>query len=508
MSAARPASARTRSARLRWSRARPARRPRRERDVPVLAYFRGDDGYIARPRRRRDRQAARGRHGRAARSAGGCRLPRPTPRAIGDAGRDGAAVRRRHGRRRRRSRAAPPRPRPTARRSRRRSATVAPGQRARVHRAGRRAGRRRSAALQGLEAAVLKAGGEARGVQGAQGRRARRLDRRPAPRSARCSSSRARRRSSPGGSAGSSARATSTASGRARSPSASSTSSRSTGRTTPVTEDDVRALVAEVVPDSTWAFLDAVAERRVDRSPAPLLDRLLETTPEPVITVQLHRRLRELLDRRRPHLAAGPARRTSCKAIGVTSVPGAEAGRAGAARGRLDELEDALEGVLDLDAMVKGAPDAGRPTAQRRLAFASGSRDRVAPAALTASAAGPRESKRRRSRDADAVTGDGPSVGGGPGLLLEHHVALDGEHAAARRTGRAARSAPGRCTAGGSPRTARPGSRSTAARIRSGSRKVVSKRVMMSRRLQLGQRSRRPDIGSSPGWRRPHWPTT
>ena len=51
----------------------------------------------------------------------------------------------------------------------------------------------------------------------------------------------------------------------------------------PVTEDDVRALVAEVVPDSTWAFLDAVAERR-PTSPGPLLDRLLETTPEPVVT--------------------------------------------------------------------------------------------------------------------------------------------------------------------------------------------------------------------------------
>ena len=32
----------------------------------------------------------------------------------------------------------------------------------------------------------------------------------------------------------------------------------------------------------------------MDRA-GPALDRLLETTPEPVITVQLHRRLRELL---------------------------------------------------------------------------------------------------------------------------------------------------------------------------------------------------------------------
>ena len=53
----------------------------------------------------------------------------------------------------------------------------------------------------------------------------------------------------------------------------------------PVTEADVRALVSEVVPDSTWAFLDAVADRKVAVA-APLLDRLLETTPEPVLLVQ------------------------------------------------------------------------------------------------------------------------------------------------------------------------------------------------------------------------------
>ena len=62
----------------------------------------------------------------------------------------------------------------------------------------------------------------------------------------------------------------------------------------PITIDDVRALVPEVIPDSTWAMLDAVAERRVDVA-GPLLDRLLDTTPLPVVIVQLHRRLRELL---------------------------------------------------------------------------------------------------------------------------------------------------------------------------------------------------------------------
>ena len=96
----------------------------------------------------------------------------------------------------------------------------------------------------------------------------------------------------------------------------------------PVSEDDVKALVAEVVPDSTWAILDAVAERRVDRA-GPALDRLLDTTPEPVITVQLHRRLRELLIAADLTVAARPAggHRQGDRR---PSVPGPEARRAGA----------------------------------------------------------------------------------------------------------------------------------------------------------------------------------
>ena len=48
----------------------------------------------------------------------------------------------------------------------------------------------------------------------------------------------------------------------------------------PITIADVRALVPEVIPDSTWAMLDAVADRRADVA-GPLLDRLLDTTPLP-----------------------------------------------------------------------------------------------------------------------------------------------------------------------------------------------------------------------------------
>ena len=181
----------------------------------------------------------------------------------------------------------------------------------------------------------------------------------------------------------------------------------------PVSEDDVRALVAEVVPDSTWAFLDAVAERKVAVA-APLLDRLLETTPEPVLLVQLHRRIRELIEVA-DHLAAGATPGSLVRTLGmkpfrVDKLVGQ------ARRWRVAELDDALEGLLDLDATVKGAPDSGATDAQRRLAFTLWMRERVAPAAPPRAAA---ERRRRRS------------VRGGPGLFLQDDVALDREHAAA-----------------------------------------------------------------------------
>jgi competence protein ComEC len=144
----------------------------------------------------------------------------------------------------------------------------------------------------------------------------------------------------------------------------------------PVSEDDVRALVAEVVPDSTWAFLDAVADRKAAVA-GPLLDRLLETTPEPVILVQLHRRVREVLEVA-DHLANGAAPGSLVRTLGmkpfrVDKLVGQ------ARRWRLDELDAALEGLLELDAMVKGAPDASATDAQRRLAFSLWIREKVAP---------------------------------------------------------------------------------------------------------------------------------
>jgi DNA polymerase III subunit delta len=142
-----------------------------------------------------------------------------------------------------------------------------------------------------------------------------------------------------------------------------------------VNEADVQALVAEVVPSSTWALLDAIGERRAQAA-GPLLDRLLDTTPEPVVLVQLHRRIRELIEVA-DHLARGATPGSLVRTMGMK--PFRVDKLAGQARQwTVAELEAALEGVLELDSMVKGAPGAGATEGQRRLAFALWVRDRVA----------------------------------------------------------------------------------------------------------------------------------
>ena len=63
----------------------------------------------------------------------------------------------------------------------------------------------------------------------------------------------------------------------------------------PVTIDDVQALVAEAVPGSMWAFVDAVAMRQRARA-LELLERLIDDKPAPVLLAVLHRRIRELIE--------------------------------------------------------------------------------------------------------------------------------------------------------------------------------------------------------------------
>ena len=131
--------------------------------------------------------------------------------------------------------------------------------------------------------------------------------------------------------------------------------------------DDVRALVAEAVPGSVWAFTDAVGERRVEQA-LERLDRLLGDTPEPVLLTVLHRRIRELIETG-DRLRAGERLPAIGKAMGVNSDFRMTKLADQAKAWTTSELTAALDGLVELDAMVKGAPGAGQDEAQRRLSF-------------------------------------------------------------------------------------------------------------------------------------------
>jgi DNA polymerase III delta subunit len=135
----------------------------------------------------------------------------------------------------------------------------------------------------------------------------------------------------------------------------------------PVTAEDVRALVAETTPASVWALSDAVGERRVDVA-VTALERLLDVTPEPVLLAVLHRRVVELLELG-DRVAAGAKLPDAARAMGVTSEYRAKTLAAQARQWTADELTAALRGLVELDAMVKGAPGFETDVAQRRLAF-------------------------------------------------------------------------------------------------------------------------------------------
>lgn len=139
--------------------------------------------------------------------------------------------------------------------------------------------------------------------------------------------------------------------------------------------EDVRALVAEVVPGSAWAFLDAIGQRRTARA-LEILERLLESTPELVILAQLHRRIRELIiaaDLR----ASGARNADIVKALGLKAYP-AELRVDQARQWTLEELDAALDGLVELDATVRGAPGTPAGDAQRRMAFSLWIAERVA----------------------------------------------------------------------------------------------------------------------------------
>jgi DNA polymerase III delta subunit len=141
----------------------------------------------------------------------------------------------------------------------------------------------------------------------------------------------------------------------------------------PVTTDDVRALVAETTPGSVWALTDAVGDRRGEVA-LTALDHLIDATPEPVLLAVLHRRVVELLELG-DRLAAGDALPAAARAMGINSSFRAERLAAQARHWTTDELTTALGGLVELDAMVKGAPGFEADTAQRRLAFTLWVRD-------------------------------------------------------------------------------------------------------------------------------------
>jgi DNA polymerase III delta subunit len=135
----------------------------------------------------------------------------------------------------------------------------------------------------------------------------------------------------------------------------------------PIRADDVEALVAEAVPGSVWAFTDAIGERRVERA-LGWLDRLFDSTAEPVLLAVLHRRIRELIETG-DRVAGGERLSAVGRAMGIASEFRMEKLRDQAKLWTTAELVAALDGLVELDAMVKGMPGAERNDAQRRLAF-------------------------------------------------------------------------------------------------------------------------------------------
>jgi DNA polymerase III delta subunit len=114
--------------------------------------------------------------------------------------------------------------------------------------------------------------------------------------------------------------------------------------------EDVKALVADAVPGSTWGFLDAVGMRRAAEA-AELADRL-DDVPSPVLVVHLHRRLRELISIA-DLLAAGSPAATLVRTMKLNPYR-AEMLANQARTWTLPELDAALAGLLALDSTLKG----------------------------------------------------------------------------------------------------------------------------------------------------------
>jgi DNA polymerase III delta subunit len=144
----------------------------------------------------------------------------------------------------------------------------------------------------------------------------------------------------------------------------------------PITIEDVRSLVAEAMPHTMWGFVDAIAMRQRRRG-LEMMERVLDDRPEPVVLAAVHRRLRELievLDRLQHGETPGSLVRS------MRLAPFRAETLARQAQGWTPEdLDHALEGLLELDAQIKGVGGERRDQAANRLAFDLWITDRVAP---------------------------------------------------------------------------------------------------------------------------------
>ncbi len=119
-----------------------------------------------------------------------------------------------------------------------------------------------------------------------------------------------------------------------------------------ISTQDVEALVAESIPGSTWAFLDAVGAR-AGAAAAMLAERLLaDGTPLPVLVAQVHRRLRDLL-LVREHLDAGSRPPEIVKQLKLQPFRAQKLSEQ-ARRWSLPALEAAVVDLLALDLRSKG----------------------------------------------------------------------------------------------------------------------------------------------------------
>jgi DNA polymerase III delta subunit len=116
-----------------------------------------------------------------------------------------------------------------------------------------------------------------------------------------------------------------------------------------ITPDDVKELVADAVPGSTWAFLDAVGSRRAAEAIA--LAEKLDSVPGPLLITHLHRRIRELIEIG-DMLASGTPAAAIVRTLKLNPYR-AERLAQQARTWALPELDAALAGLLDLDGALK-----------------------------------------------------------------------------------------------------------------------------------------------------------